>query len=146
MPPAFVLGADLTASTTIDDRAGLDRAGVAISALCLVHCLALPLIAAALPAVDAWVDPSTHHRVHWGLLAVALPISLAALASGARRHRMHRWLALGVVGLALMLLAVLGWLGVDNEVPITIVGVTLLAAAHVGNWRARHRAAVQHAH
>ena len=86
------------AATTIADS-GLDRAGVAISAVCLVHCPALPLIAAALPAVDAWVDAETHHRIHWALLALALPISLAAL----------------------------------------ITGVTLLAAAHVANWRARHR-------
>ena len=135
----------MTATTTIEDHA-LDRAGVAISAICLVHCLALPLVAAALPAVDAWVDPSTHHRVHWGLLALALPISLAALVSGMRRHGLHRWLGLGLVGLALMLLAVLGSLGADNEVPITIAGVTLLAVAHVANWRARQRVVAHHVH
>ena len=136
----------MTLITTIDDRGTLDRAGVAISAVCLVHCLALPLVAALLPAVDAWVDPATHHRIHWALLALALPISLAALVSGARRHGRYRWLALGSVGLGSMLLGVLGWLGAENEVPITIAGVSLLAAAHVGNWRARHRLTAHRAH
>ena len=58
-----------------------DAAGLGISGLCIVHCLALPVAAVSLPAVGVIAHAEW---VHWSLLAVAAPA--AALALWPRRH------------------------------------------------------------
>ena len=112
----------------------LDTLGLAISAVCLVHCLALPLIALLIPAFTLGVDPETDHAFHWVLLALAVPVSTLALWRGATRSGNRRWLKLGSVGLAIMLIGVLNLFGVESEVPLTMAGVVMLAIAHLKNF------------
>lgn len=120
----------------------LDALGLAISGVCLVHCIALPLAAVVIPAFTLGLDPRSDHAFHWLLLGLAVPISSLALWRGSLRSGDRRWLWLGSVGLALMLVGVLHAFGAESEVPVTSVGVTLLAFAHVRNFghanRARH--------
>jgi len=59
----------------------LDASAVALSSLCLLHCLALPLLAAALPLFGAWAEAEWVHAV---FVAIALPITGFALW---RAHR-----------------------------------------------------------
>lgn len=110
--------------------------GIAISAslLCLAHCIALPLLAASLPALGIFVTHSL--LVHVALLALALPLGLWALARG--RHRAG-WppLVLGLTGFTLMATALLSAPAAERW--FTIAGVCLVAIAHWRNWRARHR-------
>jgi len=117
----------------------LDKAGVAVSAVCLLHCLALPLVALAIPAAEQWLGDAVDHRVHWTLLAIAAPISAAALGLGAWRTGFLRWLLLGAAGLATMLCGLLHVFGVTSEDLLTVIGVTILACAHAGNWTTGHR-------
>jgi MerC mercury resistance protein len=118
----------------------LDALGLGISIVCLVHCLALPLAALLLPALALRLDHATDHQLHWGLLALAAPISTLALWRGARCHGTWTWLKLAVGGLSLMLLGVLHVFGARSEVAMTLLGVVLLAIAHVRNitllWQA----------
>jgi len=111
----------------------LDALGLAISIVCVVHCLALPLAALLLPALALRLDHGTDHQLHWLLLALAAPVSSLALWRGARRHHSWTWFKLGAGGLVLMLLGVLHAFGARSEVAVTMAGVSLLALAHVRN-------------
>jgi uncharacterized membrane protein len=112
----------------------LDALGLAISAICLVHCLAFPIIAVLVPAVSLGLDHDTDHAFHWVLLGLAAPVSSLALWRGAVRSGNRRWLKLGSAGLVLMLLGVLHVFGAVSEVLLTMVGVVLLGIAHVKNF------------
>ena len=48
-------------------------------------------------------------------------------------------LALGGAGLSLMAAAALVFAESAAEAPVTVAGSLCLAAAHIGNWRLRHR-------
>jgi hypothetical protein len=111
----------------------LDALGLAISIVCVVHCLALPLAALLLPALALRLDHAADHQLHWALLALAAPISSLALWRGARKHHSWTWFKLGAGGLVLMLLGVLHAFGAHSEVAVTMAGVSLLAVAHVRN-------------
>jgi hypothetical protein len=112
----------------------LDAVGLAISGICLVHCLALPLLAVLLPAFALGFGAEGDRIFHWALLGLAVPISTLALWRGAARSRYWRWLQVGTAGLVLMLIGVLHVFGANSEVPITACGVALLAIAHVKNF------------
>jgi hypothetical protein len=112
----------------------LDSAGLTLSAICMVHCLLLPLAAALLPAAGSLFDEATNHRIHWLLLGFALPISGLALWRGGRRIGSWRWLMLGALGLCLMTLGIALPNSAAREEVATLIGVVLLALAHLGNW------------
>ncbi len=61
----------------------LDSSAIALSGLCLLHCLALPLLAATLPLLGAW---SRAEWVHVVFATAAVPMSGYALWSTHRRH------------------------------------------------------------
>ena len=121
------------------ERQRLNTVGLALSGVCLIHCIALPLVALAIPALTLGLDLQTDHALHWVLLTCAIPISSLALWSGAKRAGDHRWLMLGSVGLAVMAVGVLNVFGTRSEVPFTSFGVTFLAIAHVMNFRLSNR-------
>ncbi|WP_343519588.1 MerC domain-containing protein [Sphingomonas sp.] len=115
-----------------------DGFAVGASALCLIHCLGLPLLIAALPAIANRVDPG--EGFHLAVLLFAIPTSAFALIEGWRRHRGLAPLFVGGAGLTLMAagLAFENWVAVETGV--TVVGSLLLAGAHLANWRRRARA------
>lgn len=115
----------------------LDGFAVAVSALCVLHCLALPLVVAGLPFLAQFADTHLHVQV----LVAVLPLSTAALALGFRRHRDGRILTAGACG---MLLLVVGatlahdQLGVLADRAFTVTGSFVLALAHFLNaYRSR---------
>jgi MerC mercury resistance protein len=62
----------------------LDKLAIGLSSLCLVHCLAFPLAALALPLLGlATLFPE---RFHLWMILVVLPVSGAALSMGHKRH------------------------------------------------------------
>lgn len=112
-----------------------DGLAVGASVLCLIHCLALPIVIAALPALAARLDLG--EGFHLAVLAFALPVSAVALGEGWRRHRGLTPLFVGAAGLVLLAagLAFEEWVAVETGV--TVAGSLLLAGAHVANWRGR---------
>lgn len=116
----------------------LDKAAIALSGLCLLHCLALPFIIVLLPflnevAIDRW---------HALMLLVVIPMSVLAFSIGFRRHRNRGVITVGAAG---MLLMVIGgtlahyFLGLTADRILTLSGAGVLAAAHYRNSRlARH--------
>ncbi|HDS1559178.1 MerC domain-containing protein [Stenotrophomonas maltophilia] len=115
----------------------LDAGALALSSLCLLHCLALPLLAAALPLFGAWAQAEW---VHLLFVAIALPLTGYALWRADRRHRLPvmAWTAAGL-GLGLLLAGALELPSHAWETPLTVTGSLLLAATHIWNARRRHR-------
>ena len=115
-------------------RSALDFIGIGLSLLCLVHCLALPLLIVLAPVVLRGLpgDAVTHRA----LAITILPVGLFAFRSGYRVHR-RRWvLAVFVAGLLLVSTAALfgeEFLTGYSEVAVTVCGGILLVTAHLLN-------------
>lgn len=113
----------------------MESAAVGASLLCLAHCLALPLIIAALPALsNVLAIPETFHL--W-VLGFAVPASGAALVAGRARHGARWPLALGALGLILLAVGAILFGSMPAETPTTVAGSLLLVTAHLCNWRLR---------
>lgn len=113
-----------------------DRTAIALSALCVVHCLVLPVVLVMLPALATLgLDNEAFHV--W-MTVVVLPVSALALVMGCRRHG-RRWvLAVGSLGLAILILAVFAGhdvLGEVGERLMTVLGASLIAVSHYRNFR-----------
>ena len=112
-----------------------DYAGMAASALCLVHCLAMPLLLAAFPLLGLGGE---HHGLHDALLlGVTVPV-LLALVPGWLAHRDPAPLLLGLAGLGAFLVAVLfvgPAFGQGAETGLAVLSSVLLIAAHRRNHR-----------
>lgn len=105
---------------------GVDRAAIGFSAACLVHCLALPVIAVSFPFFGIW---SEAEWVHWlfVVLAIAASSAVMAISPSALRASFLAPAILGIVALGGSLIA--EPLGFD-ETPLTVLGGLLLSAAH----------------
>lgn len=113
-----------------------DMSAIALSTLCMAHCLALPLLAAALPLFGVWAE---HEWVHFAFVAAALPLTSYALWRAHRRRRLPMALrVLAIAGLAGLLAGALGWPREVWETPITVAGSLMLAGAHLWNWSRQH--------
>ncbi|MDE0624196.1 MAG: MerC domain-containing protein [Bryobacterales bacterium] len=114
--------------------AAIDRAGMALSVCCGLHCIATPLLlGAAVGLPFGWLLGESTEAL---LLTAA--IGTAALSLGPsywRRHRRKRCLGLFVIGVILLALAKLGPVSEALE-PITVAsGAALIATAHLVNLR-----------
>lgn len=116
----------------------LDGLSVCASFACMVHCLLLPLLIAALPALAGRIDPG--ENFHLIVLLFAVPVSAIALLDGWRRHGGFVPLVVGVAGLALMIAGVAVPSHAAVEAALTVAGGLLLAGAHLANWQGRRRA------
>lgn len=111
----------------------LDRMAVGLSGLCVVHCLLSVVFVALLSGAGTFLTNPLIHR--FGLFG-AIVLAAFALGQGYRSHRALRPALIGVTGIAVMTLGLIvphGW----GEVAATVVGVCVLATAHLMNARAR---------
>jgi peptidoglycan/LPS O-acetylase OafA/YrhL len=114
-----------------------DWAGQGLSALCIAHCIALPLVLGLLPAAAA--EFLEGEAIHRGLLAFVVGTAAAAFWPGFRQHRRLSVpalaaVALGLLGSAAFLLPDGGSEGLEAvETGLTLGGGVLLAAAHRRN-------------
>ncbi len=113
-------------------RDWLDGAAVFLSGLCLLHCLALPLVVAGVPFLAQFADTHLHYQV---LIAV-IPLSVLALALGYRRHHDWRIVMAGALGMGLLVVGATvahSQLGIAADRFFTVIGSLVLAAAHFMN-------------
>lgn len=123
----------------------LDGTAVALSGLCLVHCLALPLILAVLPFISSLEAGHLHAQ----MLVVVLPLSIVALSIGLRRHGDFRVIAAGLTGM--LLLTIGGTIAHDQygllaDRLLTMGGALTLAIAHFYNSAFSRRCRTQVTH
>ena len=102
----------------------LDAGGVIISSLCLIHCIFLPLLGTVLPVMGVI---SESEAVHKTLLLLALPLWINLVIKPERM----RIRILAVLGFSLMLSAAFIEALHDFEIPMTVIGASCLAFAHL---------------
>ncbi len=121
-----------------------DLSAIGLSGLCLVHCLALPVLAVFLPVFGAW---SHAEWVHLLFAAMAVPLTGLALWRVHRRRPLPLPLrVLAVAGLAGLLAGAFGWPDAAVETPVTVAGSLMLVSTHVWNWRRMSHAHVHVGH
>ena len=112
-----------------------DRLAVMVSGLCLVHCVSTIAFVAILSSAGGMLlDPLVHEIG----LGIAIALGLFTLGRGVMDHGYIMPVAIGSLGLGIMMGAIT--LGHDGgqEILYTMLGVGLLALAHDLNYRATH--------
>lgn len=110
-----------------------DAAAISLSSLCLIHCLALPILASILPLFGVLSEAEWVHRL---FVVTAVPISLLSFFA---THPTRVRLVFGILALAggmLLFLAAFIERLHDVETVLTVCGALLLAGAHLFRWRA----------
>lgn len=121
-------------------QAAGDKFAIALSSLCVVHCILTPVLVIALPTLGS-MAVFDHEVFHQVLLFFVVPVGLIALSAGYRHHRNNATLACGLFGLILLTLA--GTVAHDNageigETILTIIASLFIVYAHIQNFRQRH--------
>ena len=114
----------------------LDGIAVCTSIACAVHCLTLPILLVAFPAIG--VTFFGQEEFHKLLLWFVIPVSVVSLTLGCRQHKDRMVLGIGALGLAVLCFAaILGHdlLGEIGERIATLIGAGIVAMAHLRNFR-----------
>ncbi len=106
----------------------IDGSAIVLSSLCLIHCLALPIMSAALPVAGVWAEAEWVHRL---FVLLAVPFAFLALAS-----KFVSYLTGSLIVFGISFLAAGAFVEAlhDYEVSLTVVGAGLLAAGHGLRW------------
>jgi len=104
--------------------ASVDRAGLTLSALCIIHCVFLPLLATTLPLIGVLAEIEW---VHKALVLLAVPVALSLI--GSKIGLITRGLA--IIGISLLLGAAFLEVLHDLETGLTVLGACMLALAHL---------------
>ena len=113
-----------------------DRLGIALSLVCLAHCLLLPVAFLVLPLIAVqWLQGGT---VHVLLALVLAPVAALALVPGLKRHR--SWSVAGAMAAGLGLLSTAAFAGEGSvahewSTALTLAGGAILVAAHFVNLK-----------
>ncbi len=113
----------------------LDRAAIALSVLCLIHCLLLPFIIVAFPLSLANIFKG--EALHGWLLLAIIPTSLAALILGCRKHKSKNIYLLCGLGISFLIGGFLfghDLLGEAGEKIMTVIGGVIIAIGHFYNF------------
>lgn len=112
----------------------LDHVAIALSGLCLLHCLLLPFIIAVLPLLSRINESHFHTQ----MLIVVVPVSVFAFALGFRRHARKAIIAWGAAGVVVLVFGATiahANYGATADTLVTMVGAIVLATAHYFNNR-----------
>jgi len=114
----------------------LDRIAISLSTICIVHCLAMPLLVALLPVVAITFGSDGHF--HALMLWLVVPTSAIAFSLGYRVHGKQGILLSGA--LAVAVLALVAFWGHDAwdpavEVTVNVAASIALALTHWQNFR-----------
>ena len=114
----------------------VDRFAIGVSALCIAHCLLLPILLVALPILGQSFLGS--ESLHVLLVYAVIPSSLFALSVGCSQHKNTSFMLLGILGMTFLVLGIsVEILGLDHhwEQRFTLIGALLIAFAHVRNFQ-----------
>lgn len=110
----------------IASRTKLDRLAIAISGLCLVHCLATAILLALLATAGGMLGSPLIHEVG---LSLAMLLGSISLGRGIIEHGFMLPSAVGALGLGIMFGALQLPHGGSEEM-FTMLGVAVLALGH----------------
>ncbi len=128
--------------TTLKQSLGVDVYATTLSLLCLLHCLALPLLTTFLPLAG---QLSENELIHQVMVLLAAPATLWAVWNSLpKAATLWPFIVGACFGLTLLLLAGFIEAFATYETWLTVVGALCLASAHIWRW-SRH-IAVKTAH
>jgi hypothetical protein len=110
----------------------MDRIGIAVSGLCLVHCLASAIFVAMLASAGGLLLDPIIHEVG---LVFAIALGILALGRGVVEHGFMMPSSVGGLGLGVMAGSMMLEHGASSTI-YTIIGVLILALGHDLNRRA----------
>ena len=113
-----------------------DKAAIGLSFACALHCLAVPLFLAIFPS--STLSGLGDERIHLGLLALIIPISVFSLTLGCRVHRNLTVVAVGVTGICILCFSALlahDMGGESLETAGTLLGSSIVALSHALNFK-----------
>ena len=102
----------------------VDRTGLTLSLLCVIHCLFLPTLGTALPIIGVW---SEVEWIHKALVLLAVPVGISLITTKAQP--LIRFFAL--LGLGLLFSGAFLEVFHDFETIITVMGALMLGFAHM---------------
>ncbi|MGF1543982.1 MAG: MerC domain-containing protein [Parvularculaceae bacterium] len=120
--------------TTVSKR--LDIAASGLSAACVAHCLATPVLGAMVPFFASWAEIEWLHKA---LVLTAAPLSLFAIVSRSKIRGGRTFAIAALIGLGLLLTAAFMEAAHAYETELTALGGVVLVCAHMSWWLA-HRA------
>ncbi len=116
-------------------KLNLDNTGATVSWLCVVHCVAMPLVVSLLPLVG--LSFLADERLEWLFLSTSLLIAvLSLLPAYFRRHNKIRTLVFFALGMTLVVLA--RELFEDSwryQIPLLIFGTGMITTEELVNRR-----------
>ena len=125
-------------------QTNFDRFAVLLSGICAIHCRALPVFAGVVPLLAATIHHGNNLHEFWFhqfIILFILPVSIFALATGFRNHGQITPIAVGGIGLTILVLTALfaeslitqEILSYKIEILLTILGGIIHAAGHIAN-------------
>lgn len=108
--------------------ARLDLFAVGISALCVIHCVVLPVLVAIMPVIAQAAENELAHKL---MVLAAVPVSLGVIWKTLPLDGNKLFVGVVLAGLALLLSAAFLEALSAYEQPITIAGALLLSSAHI---------------
>ncbi|WP_426370338.1 MerC domain-containing protein [Pseudocolwellia sp. HL-MZ7] len=114
----------------------VDKFAIAISSLCVAHCLIFPILAVLIPSFITLGLES--ESMHFWMIITVIPSSIYSLALGCKKHAKISVFLIGALGLSCLLLAfALGGsiLGETGEKALTVIGAIIIAISHVKNFK-----------
>lgn len=114
----------------------LDGTALGLSTLCLIHCLALPVLAVMLPTASVLSDQEWLHKVF-----VLLAVPITGLAALKNRSTPFALIFASVAGTGIGLLLAGAFLEQlhDYETLLTVTGATFVVIAHAMRWHHHHK-------
>ena len=106
-----------------------DYLGVIFSVACILHCLALPLVASIIPSMTMFLEQEWVHKL---LLLLLVPVAMVAFVNGKKTHHNNFPIAIGGSGILFLICAIM-FEGMALEKVLTVIGSCLLVGAHVYN-------------
>ena len=108
-----------------------DLYAAGLSTLCVLHCVALPVLVAFMPMVAQAAESELVHQL---LVIAAVPMSLRVVWQARMATGNRLFFSAVFAGLALLLLGAFAEAASAYEEPITIFGGALLVSAHIRHW------------
>ena len=121
-----------------------DRTGVVVASLCLIHCLAFPLLIVMLPATRAFLDSKV---LEFFILSAGISVGIVSFYTSYQQHRKIYPMVLGAAGVVFLTASLFGDpLGITHSHshvfgvidPFMILGGLCLIGGHIWNIHACH--------
>lgn len=109
----------------------VDGAAVWLSGLCMLHCLALPLVISALPMTFQGLQSEIVHQV---LIVLAVPLAMSAVWAARSQRLSGLTISLLLAGATVLALGAFAEPLHDYETLLTLAGAVLLSAGHISRW------------